>query len=107
MRQESFSIHVDYGNFTKVLLIQSRLGIRRKFLSVHREYMLKLIWEIGQEYFALHGEYAGGHKIEPIATNFLQKPLKFQISNHLPRHDRIGKKNISRYCPLTDLFGLL
>ena len=35
-----------------------------------------------------------------IAQRILRpKPKKFRILNHLSRHDRMGKKTISHYCP--------
>jgi hypothetical protein len=52
-----------------------------------------------QEYFAVIGEYANRHKMELISANFRLKLKKNLIQNHLTEHDRMGKKNISRYCP--------
>jgi len=63
----------------------------------------KRIMRIRQEYFAAYGKYADRHKTEPIPANFRPKPKKFQILNHHSIHYRIGKKPISRYCPLKGL----
>ncbi len=52
-----------------------------------------------QEGLSVNGEYADGHNTEPISATFRPKQKKFQILNHLCRHDGMGKKNISRYCP--------
>ncbi len=38
-------------------------------------------------------------KTESISANFLAKPTKNYVLNHLPRHDRMGKTTISHYCP--------
>jgi hypothetical protein len=37
LRQKSLSAHGDYGDFTVVLFKQSRLQVRQKHFSVHRE----------------------------------------------------------------------
>jgi hypothetical protein len=59
--------------------------------NTRKEY--KRIWRIRQEYFAVYGEYANRHKIEPISANFRPKPKKIQILNPHSIHVRIGKKN--------------
>jgi hypothetical protein len=63
---------------------------------------------ICQEYFAVYREYADRHETESISVNFWPKPKKCHIINHLPRHDLLGKRTISRYCPFkSTLWGLL
>jgi hypothetical protein len=47
-----------------------------------------------QEYFAVYGEYANGHKIELISANFCPKLKRNLIQNHLTEHDLMGKKTI-------------
>jgi hypothetical protein len=51
----------------------------------------------------MHGEYADGHKTEPISANFRPKPKKIQILNHLCRHDGMGKKTSHATVPLNDI----
>ncbi len=63
------------------------------------EYTGKRSRRIRQEYFAVLGECADRHKIEPISTNFRPKQ-KIQIVNHLPKHDRMGKKPSRATVPL-------
>jgi hypothetical protein len=51
----------------------------------------KRIWRIYQDYFAVYGEYANGHKSEPNPANFRPNPKQILILNHLTGHDRMGK----------------
>jgi hypothetical protein len=47
---------------------------------------------IRQQYFAVHRKYANRHKTESILSSFRPKLKKNQILNHLPIHERMGKK---------------
>ncbi len=97
----TLSVHGDNGDFRVVLYIQSRLRTSQNILACMentlKEY--KRIWRKRQEYFAVYGEYAERHQIEPISANSRPKPKTCQILNPHSIHVRIGKKNISRYCP--------
>jgi hypothetical protein len=73
-----------YGDCGVVLFIKSRLRIRQKYFV--REHLVVL------------GKYADRYYIEPNSTNVLPKPKNIQIPNHLPRHDQMGGKTISRCC---------
>jgi hypothetical protein len=59
----------------------------------------KCIWKMRQEHFAVYGEYVNRYKIELISANFRPKPNKISDPKSLTKHDRMGKKTISRYCP--------
>ncbi len=58
----------------------------------------KRLRRICQEYFAVYGEYADRHKIEPFSADFRPEPKK--ILNPHSIHDRIGKKPSHATVPL-------
>jgi hypothetical protein len=50
-------------------------------------------------YLYIKYKFVPAIKSSPSRRIFFQNPKKNQIPNHLPRHDQMGKKTISRYCP--------
>ncbi len=62
----------------------------------------KLLGRIRQEYFAVYGEYAERHKIEPISANCRPKPKKTQILNPHSIYTIEWAKKISPYCPFKE-----
>jgi hypothetical protein len=109
MAPKTLSVHGDNGKFRVVSFIQSRLRKYAKSILACTENTLKAfkrLRRIPQEYFAVYGEYADRHKIEPISANFRPKPKKIQILNPYYIQDRIGKKTISRYTVPLKVLGL-
>jgi hypothetical protein len=79
------------------------LYLRNRRRCLHGEYTLKeykRTRRIRQEYFATYGDYADRHKIKSISTYFRPSLKKNLILDHLPRHDRMGKKPSQATVPL-------
>ncbi len=75
--------------------------MRQTYFSVKGEYAkaFKRIRRKRQEDFFVYGEYADRHKIEPVSANFRPKPKNLRSEITFARHDGMGKKTISRFCP--------
>jgi hypothetical protein len=106
----TLSVPGDKGDFRAVIYIYKVVSEYAKSILACMENTLKeykRIWRIRQEYFAVYGEYADRHKIEPIPANFRPKPKKFQILNPQSIHVRIGKKPSRATVPFITVWYIL